>query len=123
MINFENLNKFKFLGIGSYEIPSIEPVTEYPTGEFIPMNYAKSESHPEDKNVHCFVDDYQFIRYWNNPDMYIPKLSQFRSVCSPDFSTFPGAKMSDAKWIIDNRIKFSQMGKEILNEEQRKRRR
>lgn len=38
-------------------------------------------------------------------------------------SSVPWAKMNDAKWIIDHRIQFSQMGKEILNEEQRKRRR
>lgn len=88
MLNFENLDKFHFPGVGPYEIPAIDPVAEYPTGEFIPMNYAKSESRLEDKNVHCFVDDYQFIRYWNNPDTYIPKLSRFRSVCAPDFSTY-----------------------------------
>ena len=88
MTNFENLDKAIFPGVGPYGIPEIEPVTEYPSGDFIPMNYAKSEKHPEGKNVHCFVDDYQFIRYWNNPDTYIPKLRQFRSVCAPDFSTY-----------------------------------
>lgn len=88
MLNFENLGKFSFPGVGPYGIPEIEPVTEYPSGEFIPMNYAKSEKNPESKNVHCFVDDYQFIQYWNNPDTYIPKLQKFRSVCAPDFSTY-----------------------------------
>lgn len=88
MLNFENLDKFQFPGVGPYEIPAIAPVTEYPAGEFIPMNYAKSERNPEDKNIHCFVDDYQFIRYWNNPGAYIQKLSRFRSVCAPDFSTY-----------------------------------
>lgn len=88
MLNFENLDKFHFFGVGSYEIPEIWPVMEPPSGDFIPMNYAKSERHPEDKNVHCFVDDYQFVRYWNSPDAYIHKLSQFRSICAPDFSTY-----------------------------------
>lgn len=88
MLNFENLDKFSFPGVGPYGIPEIDPVTEYPAGNFIPMNYAKSEKHPENKNIHCFVDDYQFIRYWNNPDAYIPKLKQFRSICAPDFSTY-----------------------------------
>lgn len=88
MLNFENLDKFAFCGVGPYEIPVIEPVTTYPSGDFIPMNYAKSEKHPEDKNVHCFVDDYQFIRYWNSPNTYISKLRQFRSICAPDFSTY-----------------------------------
>lgn len=88
MLNFENLDKVTFPGVGPYEIPEIDPVTEYPTGDFIPMNYAKSEKRPEEKNIHCFVDDYQFIRYWNNPDAYISKLKQFRSICAPDFSTY-----------------------------------
>ncbi len=88
MVNFENLDKFMFLGVGKYGIPQIEPVMEYPRGKFISMNYAKSEKHPESKVVHCFVDDYQFIRYWNQPDKYIPMLSRFSAVCAPDFSTY-----------------------------------
>lgn len=94
MLNFENLDKFMFRGVGKYEIPCIQPVTEYPHGEFIGMNYAKSEKHPETKNVHCFVDDYQFTRYWNTPDRYITKLKQYRSVCSPDFSTYTDMPMA-----------------------------
>lgn len=88
MLNFENLDKLSFPGFGKYEIPEIQPVTEYPTGEFISMNYAKTERSPADKNVHCFVDDYQFVRYWNQPDRYISTLQKFRSVCAPDFSTY-----------------------------------
>lgn len=38
MVNFENLDKFAFHGVGKYNIPQIEPVTEYPHGEFIPVN-------------------------------------------------------------------------------------
>ena len=85
---FENMDKQVFSGIGPYGIPAIEPVTEHPSGEFIPVNYARSEKEPFGKNVHCFVDDYQFVRYWNAPDKYIPKLLQFRSICAPDFSTY-----------------------------------
>lgn len=88
MLNFENLDKFNFYGANRYGIPQIDPVTTYPQGEFIPMNYAKSVKSPESKIVHCFVDDYQFTRYWNHPDDYIQKLSQFAAVCSPDFSTY-----------------------------------
>lgn len=88
MLNFENLDKFQFSGVGKFGIPQIEPVTKYPQGEFIPMNYAQTAKNPDEKIVHCFVDDYQFIRYWNTPDKYIPKLSQFQAVCSPDFSTY-----------------------------------
>ncbi len=88
MLNFENLDKFSFPGVGKYNIPKIEPVTAYPTGEFIPMNYANTAKDPVDKIIHCFVDDYQFVRYWNQPDRYIPTLQKFKAVCSPDFSTY-----------------------------------
>lgn len=88
MINFENLDKFSFSGVGKYEIPQIDQETKYPGGEFVGMNYAMTEKFPESKIMHCFVDDYQFIRYWNNPDKYLPVLSKFSAVCSPDFSTY-----------------------------------
>lgn len=88
MLNFENLDKFIFPGVGQYGIPQIEAVSEYPQGDFIPMNYAKTVRNPAEKIVHCFVDDYQFARYWNKPNDYIQKLSQFSAVCAPDFSTY-----------------------------------
>lgn len=85
MINFENLDKCVFLGVGKYGVPQIEPVKAYPQGEFVPGNYLLSTKNPEDKIVHFFLDDYQFVRHWNTPDKYIPKLSQFAAVCAPDF--------------------------------------
>lgn len=88
MINFENLDKAIFPGVGKYGIPEIAPTTEYPAGEFIPMNYAMSCKNPEGKILHSFVDDYQFTRFWNTPDRYIPMLSRFAAVCAPDFSTY-----------------------------------
>ncbi len=88
MLNFENLDKCTFPGVGRYGIPQIQLVTAYPEGEFIPMNYAKTAKDPESKTVHCFVDDYQFARYWNAPDKYIAGLSRFAAVCAPDFSVY-----------------------------------
>ena len=88
MINFENLDKFTFSGVGKYEIPQIDPETKCPGGEFVGMKYALTEKFPESKIMHCFVDDYQFIRYWNNPDKYLSVISKFSAVCSPDFSTY-----------------------------------
>lgn len=88
MLNFENLDKAMFDGVGKYGIPEIKAETEYPSGDYIPMNYTMTAKDPESKIVHCFVDDYQFARYWNTPDKYIPKLLQFKAVCAPDFSTY-----------------------------------
>ena len=58
MINFENLDKFIFPGVGKYDIPQIEPVKAYPQGEFIPVNYHYTAKNPASKIVHFFVDDY-----------------------------------------------------------------
>ena len=88
MVNFENLNKRQFDGVGKYGFPRIAPVQTLPTGSFIPMNYAKTAKSQENKVVHCFVDDYQFVRYWNQPDTYIPLLRKFQAVFSPDFSLY-----------------------------------
>ena len=38
--------------------------------------------------MHFFIDDYQFNRLWNNIDTYIPILSRFDWVMTPDFSTY-----------------------------------
>lgn len=88
MINFENLDKFAFYGVGAYDIPQIRPTKKYPCGDFIPANYVLTEKDAASKNVHFFVDDYQFVRHWNNPDRYISRLSEFASVCAPNFSTY-----------------------------------
>lgn len=88
MLNFENLDKSMFHGVGKYDIPQIEPVTDYPRGEFIPVHYMHKQNNPEDKIVHFFVHDYKFIRFWNQPDRYIQRIKKFNAVLSPDFSMF-----------------------------------
>lgn len=88
MLDFENLDKYLFLGTGKYNVPKIEPVKNLPEGEFIPVNFAKTEKNPKGKIVHCFTDDYQFSRFWNRPDDYINLLQKFSAVCSPDFSLY-----------------------------------
>lgn len=45
MLNFENLDKRTFFGVGKYGIPQIEPVNAYPQGEFIPVNYHHYRKH------------------------------------------------------------------------------
>ena len=85
--NYENLNKCIFDGTGTYGIPPIQP--EHCTVEgFIGFYYAKSCKLPYNKGVHFFIDDYQFTRCWANPDAYIDLLSNFKAVCTPDFSTY-----------------------------------
>lgn len=85
--NYENLNKSIFDGTGTFDIPCLLP-ENCTAKEFIGFNYAKTCRQPYDKGLHFFVDDYQFIRLWSNPDAYLDMLRRFKVVCTPDFSTY-----------------------------------
>lgn len=89
MLNFENLEKFNFVGVGKYDIPQIQPENVDIRGlDWIPFNFAMSATDCETKGLHFFVDDYQFQRVWNQPDRYVPILQKFGAVCAPDFSMY-----------------------------------
>lgn len=88
--NILNLELAQFDGVGKYDIPEIKPVRKMPEiKEWIGFNYVLSDKNPnKNKGVHFFIDDYQFIRIWNNPDDYVDKLSQYGAVIAPDFSPY-----------------------------------
>lgn len=85
--NYENLNKAIFEGAGAYGIPILHK-DDARADLFVGFNYAKSCKNPSDKALHFFVDDYQFMRIWTNPDAYVQLLSRFKAVCTPDFSLY-----------------------------------
>ena len=86
---YENLNRRLFDGVGEYGIPQIYPETFEGECEFIGFNYARGKvTHEDQKGVHFFLDDYQFDALWRNVDRYTDKLSRFRYVLTPDFSTY-----------------------------------
>lgn len=85
---YENLERMVFEGVGEYGIPTLEPVDFGGDTEFIPFNFAATSKDREKKSIHFFIDDYQFIRLWNDPDRYIPMLRQFQYVFTPDFSLY-----------------------------------
>lgn len=85
--NYENLNKAIFDGTGQYGIPVIQ-ATDYKADNWIGFNYAKGCEEPEIHGVHFFLDDYQFIRVWSQPDVYLNMLRKFQAVCTPDFSLY-----------------------------------
>ena len=87
--NILNLEIAQFEGVGKYDIPEIQPIYELPkVKEWIGFNYVMSDKEPEGKGVHFFVDDYQFMRVWNNPDGYVEKLKKYAVVLTPDFSPY-----------------------------------
>ena len=85
--NYENIQRAVYEGIGQYQIPEIMSV-EYDGCDWIGFNYANAEKDREKKGVHFFLDDYQFIRLWTDPDRYIGMLQQYVYVMSPDFSMY-----------------------------------
>ena len=85
--NYENLNKALFDGTGKYGIPVIQ-AADYKADNWIGFNYAKGCEEPEIHGVHFFLDDYQFIRVWSSPDVYVNMLRKFQAVCTPDFSLY-----------------------------------
>ena len=90
ILPMENTEKMIFSGVGKYGIPEIKPETDIRIDklEWIPVNYALTAKDKATKGVHFYKDDYQFERFWNNPDKYIPLLQQFGAICSPDFSLY-----------------------------------
>ena len=92
-----NLHKANFDGVGRYDIPQLMPVYEKEIGEitdWIGFNYVLSDKEPQGKAVHFFIDDYQFMRLWNNPEKYIEKLKQYEVVLTPDFSPYGDMPMA-----------------------------
>ena len=92
-----NLHKANFDGVGRYDIPQLMPVYEKEIGEitdWIGFNYVLSDKEPQGKAVHFFIDDYQFVRLWNNPEKYIEKLKQYEVVLTPDFSPYGDMPMA-----------------------------
>lgn len=85
--DYENLQKAMFDGAGLYDIPILTPDNPV-VDNWIGFNFAKGCEEPEVHGVHFFVDDYQFVRVWRQPDVYTPKLKAFQAVCTPDFSTY-----------------------------------
>lgn len=82
-----NLQIFNpLMTVGDYDMPMIQATTP-PTGELLPFNFAKSHVN-SDKTIHFFVDDYQFERLWARPEVYVPLLSKFEAVLTPDFSLY-----------------------------------
>ena len=85
-LSYENSTRAIFTGEGKLDIPIIKPTSAIER-DFIGFNEAMS-SKKTDCGIHFFLDDYQFMRLWNNPERYIDLLKKFNCVLSPDFSLY-----------------------------------
>ena len=85
---YENLQHGFYACAGKYDIPQLigTKITDIP--ELIGFNYAKTAKDRQNKGLHFFLDDYQFLRLWNNPTAYLELIKSFRCVLTPDFSLY-----------------------------------
>lgn len=81
-----------------WQMPIIENDNYIPKN-LIGFNYAKTN---KDKNVgiHFYLDDYQFERVWNDPDIYADMLSEYDCILSPDFSLYLDMPMPMKIWNV-----------------------
>ena len=83
---------------GTLEIPCIK------AGIFKPkkmISFSKCTSAREfDSWVHFYEDDVVFERLWKNPGKYLPVLSKFEGVISPDFSMYRDMPLVMQYWNI-----------------------
>ena len=76
---------------GKFEFPYIrKQVFEFDRIELIALTETKTNDSPENcrKIVHGFLDDYRINRYYNYPERYRAKLTQYRALIPPDYSTW-----------------------------------
>ena len=85
--NYENLNRVIFDGVGAYDVPALRPV-RCDVERWLSFNFAKTCREPEGHGIHFFIDDYQFTRLWTDPERYLPLVSRFAALMTPDFSTY-----------------------------------
>lgn len=74
--------------VGKYGFPELQRETLIPTQNVKPFNYMMSVDKPEEYWIHCFVDDYQFERLWNNLGFYMPYILRLKGFISTDFSLY-----------------------------------
>ncbi len=78
-----------------YGIPTLRHTAAPEILGLVPFNGpGPRESHA----CHFFLDDYRFERVWNRPSVYVPMLSQFRVVLTPDFSLYTDWPFSVNLW-------------------------
>ena len=69
-----------------WQMPIIKKC-DYIPQRLIGFNYALS-SDDKDAGLHCFIDDYQFERLWNDPKKYVEVLKSYDCFLTPDYSLY-----------------------------------
>ena len=101
---------------GEEEFPAIKSCNEIPN-KVVPFSETMKSNYNDFDCWVCFYElDYLFIRFWNDPKKYLPRLRKFKGVISCDFSLYANMPLvmqkyhiymgrALANWLIDNNIK------------------
>lgn len=81
---------------GIFNMPIIKK-NDYIPSKLIGFNEALSSKN-KDTGIHMFIDDYQFERLWNKPQVYLPILRKYECVFTPDFSLYLDMPMAMKVW-------------------------
>jgi len=116
--NAYNINCINNLELTTRNNVPILRATHSVPKKIIPFNFALSPEADNDGYVHFFIDDYQFDRVWRNPDRYLPILSRYKGIISPDFSLFIDMPIAVQIWnVYRNRVLaayYSQAGIDVI---------
>ena len=83
---------------GFLEIPVIESIETVPNRI---ISFSKAlRTNDYDQWVCFYEDDALFERVWNNPRKYLPILSKFRGIITPDFSLYYDMPLAMQIWNI-----------------------
>ena len=94
-----NLGEFdEYKTEGFYQMPCIDPVSYIPR-DLIGFNYALT-SNDRDSGIHFYIDDYQFERVWNQPQLYLEKIAGFDCMLTPDFSLYQEMPIAMKIWNV-----------------------
>ena len=92
-----------FLLDGLELTPAGNPITKpqalpFGVDHLIGFNELLTCRHPENAGVHFFLDDYQFERFWRQPQKYLNALESFPLVIGPDFSLYTDFPAPLQRW-------------------------
>ena len=93
-LNFFNANCCE----GKYQMPILKKQSCCPDRLLDFSSSLKSRDY--NAGVHFFIDDYRFERLWKNPSIYIPILSRFAFVLTPDFSVMQNMPTALQVWNV-----------------------
>lgn len=85
---YENLQHGAFIGEGKYNIPKLTGSRRTNFAGLTDFNSAVAAKDTAGKGLHFFIDDYRFVRVWNDPPKYLNTLKKFDFVLTPDFSLY-----------------------------------